>query len=373
MPDLRTFRADHIGSLLRPQSVLDARRRADAGQIDAAELRAVEDAAIADAVRLQQEAGIDVITDGEFRRKDFRAGFVDAFDGITTTTVQKPWQGPDGPVLLPSVQFTVTERLRQKRRLAAGEADHLRTLTSSPIKVTLISPGFLVDRFWKDDESGAAYDSREAFAADVIAATRREIEALIAEGVDYVQLDNPGYAAFLDDRARERARAAGGDPDAAFERMLAADIAAVEGIERGDDVTIGLHVCRGNQSSLWLAEGDYEPIAEQLFGRLPVDRFLVEYDDERAGGFEPLRFVPAGKVVVLGLVSTKTARVESVDEIVGRMEQAARVVDADHLALSPQCGFASVAEGGNDLTAEVELAKLRLVAEAAQAMWGATL
>jgi 5-methyltetrahydropteroyltriglutamate--homocysteine methyltransferase len=365
------YRADHIGSLLRPASVLDARRRADAGEIGAEELRAVEDAAIADAVRLQQETGIDVITDGEFRRKDFRAGFVDAFHGITTTTVQKPWQGPDGPVMLPSVQFTVTERLRQKRRLAGGEADFLRALTDAPIKVTLISPGFLVDRFWKDDESGQAYDSRDAFAADVIAATRREIEALVAEGVDYIQLDNPGYAAFLDDRARARARAAGGDPEAAFERMLAADIAAVEDIQRPAGVQLGLHVCRGNQSSLWLAQGDYEPIAEQLFGRLPVDRFLVEYDDERAGGFEPLRFVPAGKVVVLGLVSTKTPRVESVDEIVERIEQAARVLEPEQLALSPQCGFASVAEGGNDLTPEGELAKLRLVTEAAHAMWGA--
>jgi 5-methyltetrahydropteroyltriglutamate--homocysteine methyltransferase len=324
-------------------------------------------------VKLQKRAGIDVITDGEFRRKDFRAGFVDAFAGITATVVEKPWKGPGGTVTLPSVQFTVTERLQQRRRLAEGEAQYLRTLTSNPIKITLISPGFLVDRFWSDEESAGAYESREEFAADVVAATRREIEALIGEGVNYVQLDNPGYAAFLDDGNRERVRAMGGDPDADFEQMLAADMAAVEGIERPKGVSIGMHVCRGNQNSLWLAEGDYEPIAERLFGELPVDRFLVEYDDERAGGFEPLRFVREGTMVVLGLVSSKSPRIESVDEILERVDAAAEIIDQDYLAISPQCGFASVAEGGNALTTGDEETKLRLVSDTALAMWGTEL
>ena len=373
MANSTKFRADQIGSLLRPQSVLEARRRVGAEMIEEDELHEVEDEAIAEAVTMQKRTGIDVITDGEFRRKDFRAGFVDAFDGIETSIVEKPWKGPQGTVMMPSVQFTVTEKLRQKRRLAGGEVDYLKTLTGNPLKITLISPGFLVDRFWVDGASNGAYESREEFAADVVAATRREIEALIGEGVNYVQLDNPGYAAFLDDDNRERVKAQGGDPDAAFERMLAADVAAIEGIERPKGVSIGLHVCRGNQSSLWLAEGDYEPIAERLFGTLPVDRFLVEYDDERAGGFEPLRFVPEGKMVVLGLVSTKNPQLETVDEILERVDEAAKIIDEDYLAISPQCGFASVAEGGNAITPDDQAKKLRLVSDAALAMWGAEL
>jgi 5-methyltetrahydropteroyltriglutamate--homocysteine methyltransferase len=370
MANSSKFRADHVGSLLRPQSVLEARRRVEAGMIEPDELREVEDEAIAEAVKLQKRAGIDVVTDGEFRRKDFRAGFVDAFDGISETVVQKPWKGPQGTVVLPSVQFTVTERLRQRRRLAEGEAAYLRSLTTSPIKITLIAPGFLVDRFWDDETTGTVYESREELARDVVDATRREIEALIAEGVQYVQLDNPGYAAYLDDANRERIAAAGGDPEAEFDRMLAADAAAVAGVERPRGVSIGLHVCRGNQSSLWLADGSYDAIAEKLFGGIDVDRFLLEYDDERAGGFEPLRLIPEGKMAVLGVVSSKTPRVETVEEIHARIDEATRFVDQDFLAISPQCGFASVAQGGNAITAEVEEAKLRVVSDAALAYWG---
>ncbi|HEX4090109.1 MAG TPA: 5-methyltetrahydropteroyltriglutamate--homocysteine S-methyltransferase [Trebonia sp.] len=356
------FRADHVGSLLRPQALLAARRRRAAGEIDDAQLRAVEDAAIGPAVARQLEAGIGAATDGEFRRRDFRTGFVDAVDGFTMTTWDMPWRSGEGVTKVPSHSWVASGRLAQRGRLAAAEAAHLLGLTTAPVKVTLIAPGFLEDRFWKDGVTDQFYGSRDEFAAEVAAITRAEIEALIADGVSYIQLDNPGYGAFLGGHR-------GGDP-IAFERMLATDIAAVAGVGRPAGVTIGFHVCRGNQSSMWMGEGDYEPIAERTFGSLPVDRFLLEYDDERAGGFAPLRFVPSDKVVVLGLVSSKTAALEPVDDLRRRIDEAAAYVDLDRLALSPQCGFASIAEGGNLLTEDEQYAKLALVADVARAVWG---
>jgi len=368
MTDSAVFRADQVGSLLRPQAVLDARRRLDAAAIGPGELRAIEDEAIAAAVARQQEAGIDVVTDGEFRRRDFRTGFVDAVDGISMRTFDMPWHTSDGVTKLPSKQFMITGRLRQRRRLAEGEAAYLHALTSAPVKVTLIAPGFLVDRFWQDGETDRFYASRDELAAELAAITRAEIEALIAEGVQYIQLDNPGYGAFLGSHARERASGPGAQ--AAFDRMVDTDTAAVEGVQRPAGVSLGLHVCRGNQSSMWLGEGDYLPIAERLLGSVPVDRFLLEYDDDRAGGFEPLRYLPAGKVAVLGLVSSKTAALETAEGLAERIRAAAKFAGLDQLALSPQCGFASVAEGGNRLTADEQFAKLRLVADSARAIWG---
>ena len=357
------FRADQIGSLLRPEALLTARRGHDAGEVSDAGLREAEDAAITGAVRRQESSGISVVTDGEFRRRDFRSGFAQAVDGIEMGAWDMPWHSAEGTTRLRSIAFTATGRLSPRERLAGGEVAFVRSLTSAPVKATLIAPGFLADRFWKDEVTSRFYSSREEFAADVAAITRAEITALIADGVQYIQLDNPGYGAYLGSHA-------GHDP-AAFQRVLSADIAAVQGIERPDGVTVGLHVCRGNQSSKWMGEGDYEPVAEELFGRLPVDRLLLEYDDERAGGFAPLRFVPRGTVVVLGLVSSKTGALESPDELRARIDEAAKYADYEDLALSPQCGFASIAEGGNLLTEDEQYAKLALVADVAAAVWGA--
>ena len=362
MADPVKFRADHVGSLLRPPALLRARRRHEAGEMTDDELRAAEDEAIAVAVRTQVAAGVDVVTDGEFRRRDFRTGFVQAVDGLSMRTWDMPWHSAEGVTRVPSHTWVATGRLRQRTRLAADEAAYVRSLTAAPVKVTLIAPGFLAGRFWKDGETDRCYSSRAEFAAEVAAITRAEIEALIAEGVRYVQLDNPGYGAYLGAHA-------GGDPDG-FERMLGADIAAVDGVPRPAGVTIGMHVCRGNQSSMWMGEGDYEPIAERMFATLPVDRFLLEYDDGRAGGFEPLRFMPAGKVVVLGLVSSKTPALEQADALRRRIDEAAKFTGLEQLALSPQCGFASIAEGGNLLTPDEEFAKLKLVADVARATWG---
>ena len=355
------FRADHIGSLLRPPALLDARQRLDAGLIGADKLRAIEDEAITAAVARQQESGIDVITDGEFRRRDFRTGFVDAVDGISMRTADMPWHTSRGVTKVPSKQFAITGRLSQRRRLAEGEAAYLRRLTSAPVKVTLIAPGFLVDRFWQDGETGRYYSSREELAAEVAAITRAEIEALIADGVRYVQLDNPGYGAHVGEHPH------GTVTD--LRRMVDTDAAAVAGVQRPAGVTIGLHICRGNQSSMWLGEGAYEPIAERLFTTVAVDRFLLEYDDERSGGFAPLRFVPQDRTVVLGLVSSKSPVLEPAGELRQRIDEAATYVDIGRLALSPQCGFASVAEGGNQLTEEEQFAKLRLVADTARTVW----
>jgi 5-methyltetrahydropteroyltriglutamate--homocysteine methyltransferase len=225
-----------------------------------------------------------------------------------------------------------------------------------------------VDVSWKDGVSGQFYSSREELAAELAAITRAEIEALIAEGVSYVQLDNPGYGKYLGSHAPKRAGGPGAQ--AAFELMVDTDRAAVEGVQRPEGVTVGLHVCRGNQSSMWLGEGDYQPIAERLFTTVPVDRFLLEYDDDRAGGFEPLAYMPAGKTVVLGLVSSKTPVPETAGALRQRIDEAAKFIDLEYLALSPQCGFASIAQGGNQLSAAEQFAKLRLVADTARATWG---
>jgi|SRR5580704_11147446 5-methyltetrahydropteroyltriglutamate--homocysteine methyltransferase len=355
------FRADHIGSLLRPEPLLEARRRRAAGEITAAELRAIEDEAVKAAVTGQLQSGIDVITDGEFRRRDFRTGFVEAVDGIEMRAFDMPWRTAEGVTKLRSNSFVITGRLRQRERLAAGEAAYVQDLTTAPVKVTLIAPGFLVDRFWQDGATDRFYGSREELAAEVAAITRAEIEALIAEGVGYIQLDNPGYGAYVGEHAH-------GSVDG-LKLMIDTDAAAVAGVQRPAGVTIGLHICRGNQSSMWLGEGAYAPIAERLFTTVSVDRFLLEYDDERSGGFEPLRFVPADTIVVLGLVSSKTPALEPAEELRQRIDEAAKYTDLGRLALSPQCGFASIAEGGNQLTAGEQFAKLRLVADVARATW----
>jgi 5-methyltetrahydropteroyltriglutamate--homocysteine methyltransferase len=369
MANSSKFRGDQVGSLLRPSRLLEARRRLEAGMIDADELRIVENEEIAEAVKRQKAARIDILTDGEFRRRDFRSGFADAVEGVEMRTVEMPWRSTGGTVTLPSKQYVITGRIKQVKRMTEGDVEFLRTLTRDPIKVTLIAPGFLVDRFWVEGVTNEFYESREELSAEIAAITRAEVEALFAEGVQYVQLDNPGYSAFLGDYTRERAD--GLSREQAFEQMLATDVRALDGIERPHRTySIGMHICRGNQSSMWLGEGDYEPIAERMFSELPVDRFLLEYDSDRAGGFAPLRFLPEGKMAVLGLVSSKSPELESIDDLQARIDEATEIVDWNFLAISPQCGFASVAEGGNEMTQDQQYEKLQLVSDAALATWG---
>jgi 5-methyltetrahydropteroyltriglutamate--homocysteine methyltransferase len=367
------YRADQIGSLLRPPELLKARTQHAAGRLDEAGLQKVEDAAIRDLLAMQQKTGIDVVTDGEFRRSDFRAGLADAVHGMTTTTGASVWHSAEGDKAIPVKHWHVDGRLQQHRRITEHEAKFLRNNTKAPVKITLISPGFMAGRSFKEGVTDRFYATKRELADEIVKITRREIEALIADGIQYIQLDNPGYAFFLDRKNREKLKAGGQDPDLAFENMLETDLASVKDISKPDNVRIGIHICRGNNSSFWLNEGDYEPIAERLFSTLPVDRFLLEYDDARSGGFEPLRFVPKDKMVVLGLISTKTPAIENADALLDRLDEASEFIDSDNLAISPQCGFATHAEGGNNLTPEQQFKKLELTANVARRFWGVEL
>lgn len=361
MADTFRFHADHVGSLLRPQGLLEARRRVEAGMIEPEELRQVENEAITAAYRLQKDAGLTVFTDGEFRRSDFRSGFMDAVDGFQQEIVESEWHGPDGVQTLPTVQWVVADRLRQHRRITEGDVAFMRTLTAGGhLKFTLIAPGFLAERYWKDGVTDKVYESREELGAEITAIVRNEIEALFAEGVIYVQLDNPSYTMYTNTNG-------GGE---SFRRMLSADAAAVDGVERPGGALIALHVCRGNRASMWRSEGDYEPIAEELFSSLPVDRFVLEFNEQRSGDLDCLRFMPQGKTVALGLVDSKSPALEDIDALQQRIDRAATFVPIDDLALCPMCGFASVAANGNKLTPEDEFKKLRLVADTAIATWG---
>jgi methionine synthase II (cobalamin-independent) len=362
-----TIRADHVGSLLRPEALLRARESHAAGTLPADALPAEEDAAILRALEQQRDIGLPVFTDGEFRRGSWITGLAAAVEGFVPRSRVIDWQGPGGGPEASTSQV-VGGRLRQRRRLTGDEASFLRAHAPGPAKVTLPAPSnfFLVS--WMPGVSDAAYGSRSEMLADVVAILRAEVQALIAEGVAYVQLDAPFYCLFISERERSRLREAGLDPDAALREAIAADHACVEGLGR-EGVTLGLHVCRGNSRSRWMADGGLDSIAEPLLTGVGVDAFLLEYDRPSTGGFEPLRFLPHGRTAVLGLVSTKGPDLESADELKRRVDQAARHVPLDQLALSPQCGFASVASG-NLLSEDDQWRKLELVVETARTIWG---
>jgi 5-methyltetrahydropteroyltriglutamate--homocysteine methyltransferase len=361
-----TYRADHVGSLLRPARLLEAREAAARGTLDAVALRGEEDAAILDVLRRQREIGLEVVTDGELRRGSWITGMAAAVDGFVAQSRVVEWRGPGGGPE-ESTSQVVGGRLRQRRRLAGDESAFLLRHADGACKVTLPAPSNFLVVGWKPGVTDAAYGSRDELLADVVGILRAEVKALIAEGVAYVQLDAPFYSPLVDEVERERLRAGGLEPDAALRQMVEADAACVRGLAR-EGVTLGLHVCRGNSRSRWLAEGAYDPIAEPLLTTVPVDAFLLEYDSPRDGGFEPLRFLPAGGTAVLGLVTTKEPALESRDQLLRRIDEAARYAPMERLALSPQCGFASVA-GGNLLTEDDQWRKLELVVETARAAW----
>jgi 5-methyltetrahydropteroyltriglutamate--homocysteine methyltransferase len=364
----RLYRADHVGSLLRPREVLEARQSLNQGRIGPQQLREVEDQAILDALELQRQVGLDVFTDGEFRRGDFRTDFADAVEGLTVDfSSPLPWHGPRVSEVEGIRAWYVSDRVRQVRRLTQEQSAFLRAHTPGPTKMTLLNAGYLGLRTYRPGVSDRVYPSLADLLTEVMPIVRNEIQALIDEGIDYVQLDAPGYTAFVDPDQRAQMRVAGIDPDQRFAELIATDEDSLQGIRRGE-ATLAMHLCRGNNQGHWLSQGGYDPIAERLFA-LSVDTFLLEYDTERAGSFEPLRFVPAGKHVVLGLISTKEGRLESQDKLCRRIDQAARYVPLDHLALSPQCGFASAAEG-NPITPDQQRRKLELVVDTARQVWG---
>jgi 5-methyltetrahydropteroyltriglutamate--homocysteine methyltransferase len=367
------YRADHVGSLLRPPELLQARSDRAAGRITEEQLKAVEDSAILAALELQKQTGVSVYSDGEYRRSGWGGDFAAAVDGYIpgVRKVNLEWHGPEGsqrPGQLQAANSRVIgEKLQQKRRLTAYESGFLKQHAAGPIKVTMPAASYIGARGYFPGESEQAYPTRAEALQDIVKIIRAEIEALIAEGVPYIQLDNPHYPDYVDAGMRQQWEALGVDLDQMLREDIAADAACLDGLKR-DGATIAMHLCRGNSRSGWHTSGGYDAISEQVFGGVPVDRWLLEYESERSGGFEPLKSMPRGRTVVLGLISSKDPALESPDQLVRRVEEAAKYVPLENLAISPQCGFASVVEG-NLLTWDEQRRKLELVAETARKIW----
>jgi 5-methyltetrahydropteroyltriglutamate--homocysteine methyltransferase len=333
---------------------------------DSEVLKEAEDQAIAEALHRQRDAGLDIYTDGEMRRGSWLTDMADAVEGFVSAKVMLEWKGPGGGTEA-STANAVGARLRKARKLTEHELPFLKERAPGPFKVTLPAPSNFMVASYKPGITDKFYLTHADLLDEIVEIVRDEVQWLVAQGVTYIQFDAPYYSHYLDPTQREHMRAAGRDPDHELVTGIAGDNAAIAGVPR-DQVTTALHVCRGNSRSRWYTEGGYDLIAEKLFETLEVDRFLLEYDTERSGGFEPLRRVPRNKTVVLGLVTTKDPRLESMDEIRRRIDEAARYMPIENLALSPQCGFASVA-AGNLLTMDDQWRKLELVAETAHRTW----
>jgi len=358
----KEFRAEHVGSLLRPPELLRAR-----GRMPALELRLLEDLVIQDAIRKQRDIGLDILTDGEIRRASWLTDMADAVDGFVAQKVMMDWKGPGGG-LEASTANAVGAKLHKVRKLTGHELPFLRSLIPGEFKVTLPSPSNFMLASYKPGLTDQFYPTHADLLKDLVEIVRDEVQWLVAQGVVYIQFDAPYYSHYLNPEHRARMRQEGRDPDRELAEGIAADNAVLEGIPR-DRVTVALHVCRGNSRSRWYSDGGYGTIAERLFGAMEVDRFLLEYDDERSGDFEPLRQVPRGKTVVLGLITTKEPKLESPDELRRRIDEAARYIPIENLAISPQCGFASVA-AGNLISMDDQWRKLELVADTARKVWG---
>ncbi len=371
--DQPPFRADHVGSLLRPPELLEARARHAAGELDADGLREVEDRAIRDVVRLQTDAGLQTATDGEFRRTSWHMDFIYQLDGIDRTDQKLAvhFHNARGDLDFETAALAVHDRVRLDETIF-GDAftflhDSVDPSSGLTPKLTIPSPSMVHYRGGRAAIDESVYPDLEPFWADLTAAYAEEVRRLGELGCTYLQLDDTSLAYLNDPEQRAMVAAQGGDPDHQHELYIANINAAIKDRPAGMRVTT--HMCRGNFRSSWAAEGGYDFVAEALFSRLDVDGFFLEYDDERSGGFEPLRFVPPGKQVVLGLVTTKRPQLEDKDLLKRRVEEASKYVDLDQLCLSPQCGFSSTVEG-NELTLDDEIAKLRLVAETAREIWG---
>jgi 5-methyltetrahydropteroyltriglutamate--homocysteine methyltransferase len=360
------WHCEGVGSLLRPPELIEARRRHAAGELAAPEFKRIEDAAVESAIGLQQDAGLDVVSDGEMRRASWMSPFADAFEGFDRTTgVVMPWRDESGQRLeTPGRRPVVVDRL--SRRHGQGTLEEwvfLRGRAARPAKVTM--PGAEMAAAMYDDRlSRDAYPTRDDYHAHVVELLRSEVSELARLGCRYIQFDSPQYGALTDPDNRELFRRHGSDPDRLIDAGIEMDNAIIDGFP---GVTFGLHICRGNAMSRFYASGDYEPVA-RIFTQGRFGRFLLEYDDGRAGGFEPLRHVPGDRVVVLGLVTTKKPDLEDAAAVRARVEEAARFVSLDRLALSPQCGFASVA-AGNRIDPAGQAAKLALVARVARDIW----
>ncbi len=363
------FRADHVGSFLRPKALLDARTQYRAGEIDAAALRAVEDEAIRDVVRFQEDLGLKGITDGEFRRTYFHTDFLLQLDGVVekggTQVNFRHVSGTELDYAPPAM--VIDGKVRHAKPIQKADFEFLQSVTTQTPKVTIPSPTMLHFRAGREGIPTDVYPEMDDFFADVGAAYREEVAELAAAGCRYLQLDDTNLAYLCDDTQRENARKRGMDPDDAPRLYAALINSAIR--DKPDDMVTAVHLCRGNFRSSWAAEGGYEPVAEVMFNELNIDAFFLEYDDPRSGDFAPLRFVPKGKTVVLGLVTTKLGELESRDDILRRIEEAAKFLSVDQMALSPQCGFSSTVHG-NDILVAQQAAKMRLVLDVACEVWG---
>lgn len=363
------YRADQVGSFLRPKELLEARR---SDPPNPERLHEIEDRSILRVLAKQKELGLEIFTDGEFRRSNFMGDFTDAIEGFDFGDgVARSWNTarPAGPSLGKGrVAGVVVEKLRVIRPLTGHELPFLKQHSPGPIKMTLPSATQFPAISYKRGRSEGAYPTYSAFLWDIVEIMKAEMAWLAADGVKYIQIDAPRYSYFMDPKWREWIRTEMKvEPEAWFDESIRADNACFETARR-PGVTLAIHLCRGNSQSHWYAEGGYDAIAEKMFGTLAVDRFLLEYDDSRSGTFEPLRFIPRNKIAVLGLISSKRPELESADEIVQRIKEAAKYVPLENLTLSPQCGFASTMEG-NLITEDQQWAKLRLVAEIARRVW----
>lgn len=364
------FRADHVGSLLRPRRLLDARKQCQEGAMGAEELRRVEDQCIAEAVKLQQDLGLRGITDGEFRRTNWSSDFLTAIDGVEIGQgkVRARFHRADGTDLERNLtSLAVTGKMSRPQGIQTEDFAYLKSVvTGGMAKLSIPSPSMLHFRGGRDAIDAAAYPDMEDFFADLTAIYNAEILDLASLGARYVQFDDTNFAYLCDPKLRAAATKAGHDPDALPRLYCRLINDSIRG--RPDDMAVCVHMCRGNFKSAWIAEGGYEPVAEVLFNELEVDGIFMEYDDQRSGDFAPLRFLPPGKIVVLGIVTTKQGRLEAKDDLKHRVDEAARYAPMEQLAISPQCGFSSTVEG-NELSIDDEIAKLRLVVETACEIW----
>ena len=362
-------RSDVVGSLLRPPELLDARERFERGELRPGDLKRAEDAAVDDALRLQEEAGIAVVTDGEMRRLSFQSQMTESVEGFGEWDLDAflwgEWHGDElDDMHVDRPPLAVEGRLRRKRFLSAEELTYARGRTDRVLKVTLPSPSLFAN-FWDHHRSSVAYSSLEDFLGDVAEMLREEVQELVRLGATYIQLDAPQYPLLMERRYRDFYESRGWPTERWLDLGLELDNHV---IGHHPHVTFGFHLCRGNQASRWLVTGGYERLAARLFPRIRAERLLLEYDDPRSGTFEPLAEVPEDKMVVLGLVTTKSPRRETVEELSGRIREASRFIHLERLALSTQCGFATSIIG-NALSLDDERAKLRSIVETAARVW----
>ena len=364
-----TARTDVVGSLLRPPELIEARERLAAEELTEAEFKRIEDRAVDEALRLQEDAGLDVVTDGEMRRLSFQSQLTEAVAGFGDWDLDAflwgEWKSDELDELnIERPPLTVTGKLHRKRFLSAEEFTYARGRTDRVLKVTLPSPSLFAN-FWSPEAGNGAYTRLEDFLGDVAEILREEVDELVRLGATYIQLDAPHYPLLVDPGYRDFYESRGWPADRWLELGLELDNLVI-----GDHghVTFGFHLCRGNQASRWLVAGGYDWLAGRIFPRVRAQRLLLEYDDERSGDFAPLAAVPDDKIIVLGLVTTKSDRRETVDELSARIREASRFVPLERLALSPQCGFATSIVG-NALSVDDERAKLRTIAETAEAVW----